>query len=50
MVGSPLAAVEVGQDSNLERYPNYTERKCYQLHWHVWCGITNGRLKDSALL
>ena len=25
-VGSPLAAVDVGQDSNLERYSNYTER------------------------
>ena len=50
MVGSPLAAAEVGQGSNLERYPNYTERSVTSSIGMCNVGSPMEGQKGSALL
>ena len=50
MVGSPLAAAEVGQGSNLKRYPNYTERSVASCIGMCNVGSPMEGQKGSALL
>ena len=50
MMGSPLAEAEVGQDSNLERYPNYTERSVTSCIGMCNVGLPMEGQKGSALL
>ena len=49
-VGSPLAAVDVGQGSNLERYSNYTERSVTSCIGMCGVGLLMEGKKGSTLL